>query len=129
MFSFKFDLRSLPLLNRSGNSIANRNYTWPGSCIKTALLKATITSQGPVNWGVLPNSNYPSNYTGPGSCIKTALPKATVTSPGPVNFGIVYLTVTTLAAIRPYNSFYLHKIETRSNLKPKKKLHVRRRIF
>ena len=29
------------------------HYTWPGSCIKTALSQATVASPGPVNWGVV----------------------------------------------------------------------------
>ena len=36
-----------------GISIETSNYTRPGSCIKTALPLATVTSLGPVNWGVV----------------------------------------------------------------------------
>ena len=36
-----------------GTSIKTRNYTRPGSCIKTALPQATVFSLGPVNWGVV----------------------------------------------------------------------------
>ena len=42
-----------PLSKGSGTCIKTCNYSWPASCIKTALPKVTVTSLDPVNWGVL----------------------------------------------------------------------------
>ena len=42
-----------PFVCLDQNTKATRRYTWPGSRIKTALPQATVTSQGPVNWGVV----------------------------------------------------------------------------
>ena len=36
-----------------GTSIKTRNYSRPGSCIKTALPKSAVFSLGPVNWCVV----------------------------------------------------------------------------
>ena len=53
VFSFWLDLGSIPLSKGSGTSIKTRNYTRPGSCIKTALPQATVTSLVPVNGDVV----------------------------------------------------------------------------
>ena len=46
-------LSDIMILSVSGTSIMDRNNTRPGSDTKMALPQATITSPGPVNWGVV----------------------------------------------------------------------------
>ena len=58
--SFRSEYGPDPLTRGSETRIDNRNYTRPGSRIKTALPQATITSPGPVNWGVYPTVSTPA---------------------------------------------------------------------
>ena len=47
------DTFSLNIFTWIVSTIKACNYNWPGSCIKTTLPKATVTSPGPVNLGVV----------------------------------------------------------------------------
>ena len=53
VFRFRSEYDSDTLSKEWGTSIKTHNYTWPGSCIKTALSQATATSPGLGNWGVV----------------------------------------------------------------------------